>query len=136
MTTHDAMAVFARNLLAEFGKNTAVEIDHRYGTNTAYVVVTRTKNVIATIEFRHNGLLAHNYDGRYWGGTEFWLKKLDGEWEDHTRGGSPSIALEVSRMKRFPKPRNMKRSWSPIRLTESAKQELDIRRATMNGYFV
>lgn len=131
MTTHDAMAVFVRNLLAEFGNNTAIEIDHKYGMNVAYVVVTRTKNVIATVEIRNNG-----FDGKYWGGTEFWLKKLDGEWEDHTRGGSCTIAFEIAGMKRFPKPRNMKRSWSPIRLTESAKAELDIRRATMNGYFL
>ena len=46
------------------------------------------------------------------------------------------IAAQIKAQRNFPKPRNMKRSWSPIRLSEKAKEELDIRRATMNGYFV
>jgi hypothetical protein len=44
-------------------------------------------------------------------------------------------AAEIMAQKNFPRPRTMKRSWSPIRLTEAAKAEADISRATMNGYF-
>lgn len=102
----DPTAIAAAELLSHFGKNTAVRIDHKYGTNKLCVVVARTGNVIAELD-----LSVHK-------------APLD------------FYAAEIMAMKRFPRPRNMKRSWSPIRVTEAAKAELDIRRATMNGYFV
>jgi len=103
--TFDPASSFARELLSMFGKNTAIEIHHKYGQNKIFVIVARSKNVLA------------EYDYEEGDSAEF-------------------IANEIKAMKRFPRPRNMKRSWSPIRLTDSAREELSIRRATMNGYFV
>ena len=101
----DPASSFARELLSMFGKNTAIEIHHKYGMTKIYVIIARTKNVLTEIDY---------------------VEGMNAE----------SIANEVKAMKRYPRPRNMKRSWSPIRLTESAREELSIRRATMNGYFV
>jgi hypothetical protein len=100
----DPAAIAARELLAHFGKNTAVRIDHKYGRNEIHVVVARTGRVISTV-------MLSDYMN-----LEF-------------------IAAEIMAQKNFPRPRNMKRSWSPIRLSEKAREEMDIRKATMNGYF-
>lgn len=35
------------------------------------------------------------------------------------------VALEIQAMRKFPKPRNMKRAWSPIRLSEKAKEMME-----------
>jgi hypothetical protein len=103
----DSTAKAAAELLSYFGKNTAVRIDHKYGHNTMHVVVARTGNVLATIDLSYsNKTMLHHW------------------------------AAEIMAMKKFPRPRNMRRSWSPIRLPEAAKVEADIRRATMNGYFI
>jgi hypothetical protein len=104
----DPAAIAARELLAHFGKNTAVRVDHKYGRNELCVVVARTGNEIATLDEVNKKSASDLY----------------------------LFAVMVMGMRKFPKPRNMKRAWSPIRLSEKAKEEMDIRRATMNGYFV
>ena len=129
MNKYDPAARFATNLLIELGKNTAIRLDHSFGKNKIAVKVARTGNTIATIELRKVA-----FDGLYWNGTEFWLQLLDGEFEDYSLSGSFGIALAIMGMKRFPKPRNMKRSWSPIVLTDSAKAEAEISRATIAHY--
>lgn len=101
----DPTAIAAAELLSHFGKNTAVRIDHKYGTSKLCVIVARTGNTIAELDL-----------------------------EVH-RASMEFYAAEIMAMKRFPKPRNMRRSWSPVRLTEAAKAEADITRATMNGYY-
>lgn len=42
----DSTSVKAAELLSHFGRNTAIEVQHRYGTKECAVVSTRTKNVI------------------------------------------------------------------------------------------
>lgn len=42
----DSTSVKAAELLSYFGRNTAVEVDHRYGSKECAVISTRTKNVI------------------------------------------------------------------------------------------
>jgi hypothetical protein len=101
----DSTAKAAAELLSYFGKNTAVRIDHKYGTSTMNVVSARTGNIIREVVVTAD--------------TDLHL-----------------VAVVTMAQKNFPKPRNMKRSWSPIRLTEAAKVEADISRATMNGYFI
>jgi hypothetical protein len=86
--TFDSSSNAARELLALFGKNTAVRIDHKYGQATMYVVVARTGNVLASV------LVCDDLE---------------------------QCALAIMGMKNFPRPRNMKRSWSPIRLNSNAQ---------------
>lgn len=104
----------ANELLSHFGRNTAIEVDHHESQNIMQVLVTRSKGMLATIEVLDNGRYMMNECG---------YLSLE------------AVAHEVQNMRRFPKPRKMNKAWSPIRLTDSAKAELDIRRATMNGYF-
>jgi hypothetical protein len=47
-----------------------------------------------------------------------------------------AIANEIKGMRKFPKPRNMKRAWSPIRLSEKAIKEAEIFKATIGGYYM
>ncbi len=47
----DSTSTKANELLSYFGRNTAIEIDHRYGSNECAVISTRTKNVIVTVNF-------------------------------------------------------------------------------------
>lgn len=110
----DPAAIAAKELLAHFGKNTAIRIDHKYGMNKLSVIVARTGNEIAVVSVENGAYAVSNV-------------------RTHSL---EEIARVIQGQKKFPRPRNMKRSWSPIRVTEAAKQELDIRRATMNGYFV
>jgi hypothetical protein len=90
----DPASSFARELLSMFGKNTAVYLDHKYGHDTIRVVVARTGNIIAQVEY-YEGISAH------------------------------SAALDIMAMRSFPKPRNTKRSWSPIRLSEKAREMME-----------
>ena len=109
----DNTAIAAAELLSHFGKNTAVRIDHKYGTSKLCVIVARTNNEIAVVDINDDSYAVSNVR----------TKSLE------------EIARVIMGNKRFPKPRNMRRSWSPIRLTDDAKAEADISRATMNGYF-
>lgn len=110
----DSSAKAAAELLSYFGKNTAVRIDHKYGTSKLCIIVARTGNTIAEVMIQDKGIVVDEL---------FVTPSLE------------AAANLIKGKKRFPKPRNMKRSWSPIRLTDAAKAESDIRRATMNGYF-
>jgi len=129
MNKYDPAARFATNLLLEMGNNTAIRLDHSFGKNKIEVKVARTGNTIATIEMRKVA-----FDGLYWNGTEFWLKIADGEFVDFSYSGSFGIALEIMKMRRFPKPRNMKRAWSPIVLSDEAKEAAEITRNTIAHY--
>ena|SRR5689334_19954223 len=120
----DPAAIAAAELLSMFGKNTAIRIDHKYGRNEIRVCVARTGNEIATVKL--DSSLAYEY-------VDF--ARTDDTFTVHPQSVA-FVADSIKAMKRFPKPRNMKRSWSPIRLSEKAKEENDIRRATMNGYFL
>lgn len=129
MNRYDAAGQFAHNLLIELGNTTAIRIDHSFGQNVIEVKVARTGNTIATIELRKVA-----FDGLYWNSTEFWLKLNDGEWEDYSLSGSWAMALAIQGMRRFPKPRNNKRAWSPIVLTDKAKEQAEITRNTIAHY--
>lgn len=129
MNKYDPAATFANNLLIELGNNTAIRLDHSFGKNVIHVKVARTGNTIATIEMRQVA-----FDGLYWNGTQFWLQLLDGEFEDYSLSGSFGMAVAIMGMRRFPKPRNMKRAWSPIVLSDSAKEQQEITRNTIAHY--
>jgi hypothetical protein len=129
MNKYDPAGVFAHNLLIELGISTAIRIDHSFGRNKIEVKVARTGNVLATIELRKVA-----FDGLYWNGTEFWLSLNGGEFEDYSLSGSFGMSLAIRGMKRFPKPRNNKRAWSPIVLTDSAKEQAEITRNTIANY--
>lgn len=124
MTTFDPAAIAAKELLSYFGKNTAVRVDHKYGRNELHVIVARTGNVIATIKFDKN--LAMEYVDFAKTGDTFIVHP----------DSLCFVADSIKAMKRFPKPRNMKRSWSPIRLSEKATKDLEIMRATIGGYYM
>ena len=101
--SYDSTSVKANELLSYFGRNTAIEVQHKYGATECAVVSTRTKNVIAIVDVEiHRNL-------------EF-------------------VANEIMMMKKFPKNRKQNRAWSPIRLTERAKADNEISRATMAWY--
>jgi hypothetical protein len=111
-TMYDATSIFANELLSYFGRNTAIEVDHKYGSNECAVISTRTKNVIATVK--------KEWDGYYF---------LDSPAVASSE--LESIALMIMQSKKFPKNRKMNRSWSPIRLTPKAEADAEITRATM-----
>jgi hypothetical protein len=129
MNRFDPAATLANNLLIELGNNTAIRLDHSFGKNKIEVKVARTGNTIAVIEMRQVA-----FDGLYWNNTEFWLSLAGGEFQDFTFSGSFGMALEIQKMRRYPKPRNMKRNWSPIVLSDSAKEQAEITRATIAHY--
>lgn len=113
-STFDPAAIAAAELLSMFGKNTAIRIDHKYGQHEIRVCVARTGNVISDVMIHEKGIVIDEL---------FIAPDME------------TAANVIKGKKKFPKPRNMKRSWSPIRLSEKAREELDIRKATMNGYF-
>lgn len=104
----DSTAIAAVELLSHFGKNTAVRIDHKYGRNELSVVVARTGNVIAELD-----------NVKEKSGSDLYL-----------------FAVMVMAMKKFPRPRNMRRSWSPIRIMEQAKADAELTRRTISGYYM
>ena len=90
----DSTAIAAAELLSHFGKNTAVRIDHKYGTDSMNVVSARTGSVIREVTVTAD--------------TDLHL-----------------VAIVTMAQKNFPRPRNMKRSWSPIRLSENAVKAME-----------
>jgi hypothetical protein len=101
----DSTSVKAAELLSYFGRNTAIEIDHRYGSNVCAVISTRTKNIIAEVDFDTLAPeIGHSLE---------------------------AMAISIMAMKKFPKNRKMNRTWSPIRLTARAEADREITRATL-----
>jgi hypothetical protein len=106
----DSTSVFASELLSFFGKNTAVEIDHRYGTKECAVLSTRTKNVISNVKYEDGLVIVDEL---------FVCPTID------------DAAILIMGKKKFPKNRKMNRTWSPIRLTARAEADREITRATL-----
>lgn len=104
----DSTSTKAAELLSYFGRNTAIEIDHRYGSNECHVLSTRTKNIIATV-------------------TLHGLVNSVGDYSDTLEG----CANHIMTLKKFPRNRKMNRTWSPIRLTAKAEADQEITRATI-----
>jgi hypothetical protein len=100
----DSTAKAAAELLSYFGKNTAVRIDHKYGHPVMSISSARTGNVIATVSINSNGVYAVDN-----------LSAID----------LADVAQYIMSQKNFPRPRNMKRSWSPIRLSVKAQEMMD-----------
>ena len=97
----DSTSVKAAELLSYFGRNTAIRVDHDYGSNECAVVSARTGNVIAL------------------------LGDLDKDLN------LQECATVIMGMKKFPKNRKMNRTWSPIRLTAKAEADAEITRNTI-----
>lgn len=51
---YDSTSTKVAELMSYFGRNTAIEIDHRYGAKECAVLSTRTKNVIISIDLSHD----------------------------------------------------------------------------------
>jgi hypothetical protein len=115
----DSTSVMAAELLSYFGRNTAVELDHKYGSTECAVVSTRTKNVIATVVI--DSSLAYEY-------VDF---ATTGDVITASPYNLELVAARIMQMKKFPKNRKMNRAWSPIRLTAKAEADAEITRATV-----
>lgn len=99
----DAAAFTAAELLGYFKRNTAVNVVHGFGSDTLLVKSARTGNTIATVKRdRTNGHVLYVVNG-----FDFLSLEI--------------AARFIYSMARFPKPKKMNRSWSPIRLTPEAK---------------
>jgi hypothetical protein len=109
----DNTAIAAAELLALFGNNTAVRIDHKYGTSTMNVVSARTGNIIATVIL--DSSLAMEYVDYAKTGATYTVHPLYME----------LLADHIMGQKNFPRPRNMNRSWSPIRLSSDAQAMME-----------
>lgn len=98
----DAAAFTAAELLGYFQRNTAVTVTHAFGGATLLVKSARTGNTIATVKREKvNGTVLYVVDN-------FDFLSLE-------------IAAGFIRgMARFPKPKNTRRHYSPIRLTPEA----------------
>ena len=107
---YDATSIFASELLSFFGKNTAVEIDHRYGSTECAVISTRTKNVISTVKYEDGHVIVDEL---------FVCPTID------------DAANLIMGKKKFPRNRKMNRTWSPIRLTAKAEADREITRNTI-----
>jgi hypothetical protein len=103
----DSSAIAAAELLSHFGKNTAVRIDHKYGHNELRVVSARTGNVLSVVAI-YGGSVTNTYCIS--NVATFSLEE---------------VARVIMGQKNFPRPRNMKRSWSPIRLSANAQAMMD-----------
>lgn len=96
----DSTSTKAAELLSYFGRNTAVTVQHRYGTNECVVLSARTGNVIAEVEL------------------------------DDSPMAIAAEAYRIMGMRKFPKGRKMNKAWSPIRLTAKAQADAEIAQAT------
>lgn len=97
--SYDPSSEFASELLNYFARNTAIKIEHKFMGNTLEVKSARTGNVIATV-VRDKGIFT--VDGEF----DFFDLRF--------------VATFISGNRRFPKPRNTKKAWSPIRLNAKA----------------
>ena len=99
----DPASFTAAELLGYFKRNTAVNVVHGFGSDTLLVKRAGTGTVIATVKReRTNGHVLYVVDG-----FDFLSLEI--------------AAAFIKGMTRFPKPKKMNRSWSPIRLTPEAK---------------
>lgn len=103
-----ALHVFARNLLAAFGKNTAVFI--RVSGQQIEVCRARDGFTLGTVTFGRV-----SFDGRYWHDTQVFL---DGQ---EFKLDSDLIAYEIMGRKSFPRTRKFNRSWSPVVLNKQSQ---------------
>ena len=106
----DTTSIFASELLSFFGRNTAIEIDHRYGSNECHVISTRTKNIISSVKYDDGVVIVDEL---------FVCLTID------------DAAILIMGKKKFPKNRKMNRTWSPIRLTARAEADREITRNTL-----
>lgn len=102
--SYDPSAQFANELLGYFARNTAVKIEHKFAGNTLEVKSARTGNVIATVS-RDKGVFT--VDGQF----DFVSLQF--------------VASFIAGMRRFPKPRNTKKAWSPIRLSADSIRAME-----------
>lgn len=97
--SYDPASITADSLLNYFSRNTALKVEHRFMSDTLEVKSARTGNVIATVK----------RDGE--------LYVVDGV---HDFLSLEFVATFISGMRRFPKPKNTKKAWSPIRFNAKA----------------
>lgn len=93
--TYDPASRYADELLSYFSRNTAITITHKFMGSQLEVKSARTGNVIATVLIHETGIVVDEL---------FTCPTLE------------SAAVIIAGKKRFPKPKNTKKAWSPIRL--------------------
>ena len=96
--------------MSYFGNNTAIRIDHKYGTTECAVISARTGNVIAEVSI--NGNNVYSIGG---------MTCID----------LADVAQYIMSQGKFPRNRKMNRTWSPIRLTPKAQADAEITRNTI-----
>ena len=108
----DTLSILGANLLATFGKNTAVTVRHNYGQKELTVLSARTGNVIATIA------VDAVFDGQYW-------PTLNLDYNGVNYFNTEELGYAIMESKKFPRNRKMNKAWSPIRFSAASKAMME-----------
>ena len=109
----DSTSIKAAELLSYFGRNTAVKVQHNYGSNVLTVNSARTNNVLATVTIDPS--LAMEYVDFARTGTDYTVSPYS----------LAMVAGAIMASKKFPKGRKMNKAWSPIRFSAASQAMME-----------
>lgn len=105
----DSSSLSAAEFLSYFGRNTAVRVDHQYGTNVLVVKSARTSAPIAHVTL-NDSEQDFSRNGRDYSANPLALA---------------FVAGAIMASKNFPKGRKMNKAWSPIRFSAASKAMME-----------